>query len=141
MVNSKQLQVGNDAEQYIADFLFKKGYMSIIIPKKMSGQPCDIVACKGGKEAWMIDAKHLSKNEASFSFDRIEPNQLTTMMIAKNFANMNNLGFVIKWDREESKLFFLSYEELVDLKKNGAKSVKIGLLRDFKEMIENECNN
>lgn len=141
MVNSKQLQVGNETEEIIADFFTKKGYYPLIIPKKVTGQPFDIVACKGKKEAWLVDAKHLSKTEASFSFERIEPNQLTSMMIASKFYDMSNVGFVIKWDRDESRLFLLRYEDLLIMKKNGQKSVKIELLEDFEVVLANDESN
>ena len=140
MINSIQNYVGKTTEIIIADFLREKGYWAYILPKKVGGQPFDIVACRCNY-VWMVDAKHLEKEKASFSFDRIEPNQKTAMMYARTFANISNIGFVIYWERNTTQLYFLSYDRWQEMSKEGQKSVKIEDLENFGELIENENSN
>lgn len=127
MVKSKQLKVGNETEQIIADYFQSLGFWVYILPKKIGGQPFDIIASKD-KETWFVDAKHLEQNKASFSFERIEPNQKTAMKIATEKANMTNVGFFIYWDRSPGRLYYLPYRMYKGLEKAGNKSVNIGEL-------------
>lgn len=127
---SKQLIVGNSTEERIAQFFSQKKYWAYILPKKLGGQPFDVIACRGNN-TWFIDAKHLEANKASFSFERIEPNQRTSMKFAKIYADIKNLGFIIEWDRCPENLFYLSYDKLIEIEQNGAKSVKIEALEVF----------
>lgn len=138
-MKSKQMIVGNNTEAFVAKLFQENKYWAYILPKKIGGQPFDVIACKNDV-IWFVDAKHLEAEEASFSFERIEPNQRTSMRYARNFAGINNLGFVIRWDRDDSRVFFLSYDKLVELEQNGVKSVKIESLENFMEVI-NENNN
>ena len=128
--NCKQLNVGNEAEDYIAKFFKSKGYWAYITPKKFNGQPIDIIAIKG-QDAWLVDAKHLRKEDKSFPFSRIEPNQRNSMEYAKKFANITNVGFCICWDICPEKVFFLSYDKLIEIEEKGRKSAKIEELEDF----------
>lgn len=133
-MGKKQNILGNKTEVEIAEFLRGKGYWALIVQKGPNGQPFDIIA---GREdvTWYIDAKHLEGDKVSFSFDRIEPNQRTSMGYARNFALIKRLGFVIKWERDNSRLFYLSYDKLIELEKKGFKSVKINDLEDYGEML------
>ena len=114
---------GKQTEQELALFLRGLGYWTYIIPKKVGGQPFDIIACKK-KKVWLLDAKHLEATEASFSLDRIEPNQWTSMEYAKTLADVENMGFAIYWERKH-EFYFLHYNDAVFFKQNGIKSVKI----------------
>jgi hypothetical protein len=135
MSNSKQNDVGKATETIIADFLREKGYWAYILPKKVGGQPFDIVACRCNC-VWMVDAKHLESEKASFSFDRIEPNQRTAMMYARTFANISNIGFVIYWERNTTQLYFLHYDKWQEMAKQGQKSAKIDDLEIFGDLLE-----
>lgn len=140
MTKSIQNIVGDSTEQFIANFLRENGYWAYILPKKVGGQPFDIIACRYNN-IWFVDAKHLEKEKASFTFDRIEPNQKTSMLYAQQFAHISNMGFIIYWERNIEKLYFLSYNNLCDMLKNGKKSVKIEELEDFEVLLKNENNN
>lgn len=134
-MKSKQLILGNKVEQCIAKIFKENKYWAYIIPKKISGQPFDVIACRKNTN-WFIDAKHLESDKASFPFDRIEPNQRTSMGYARIFAGIQNLGFAIQWDRDDSRVFFLSYDKLIELEEKGLKSAKIESLDDFTEVIK-----
>lgn len=137
MITSKQLLEGNKTEKFVAKTLKKYGYWNYILPKKVNGQPCDVFAAKGGKKTivWNIDAKHVEEGKVSFSFDRIEPNQHTSFMYAINFANLENCGFAIYFDRTKS-LYWLSYQDYLKYADLGQKSVNINDLKDFEEVLQ-----
>lgn len=59
---SKQMIVGDSTEEKIAKYFQSKGYWAYILPKKIGGQPFDIIACRG-KDTWFIDAKHLEEKK------------------------------------------------------------------------------
>lgn len=126
----KQVEQGKATEQRIAEFFHNNGYWAYIVPKTIGGQPFDIIACRGNT-TWFVDAKHIEEHKASFDFNRIEPNQKTSMCYAHNFAKMTNIGFGILWDREPQKLFFLPYVDYIEMAKQGIMSVKIKELKEF----------
>ena len=124
MVKSKQLQVGNATEERLARYFQSMGFWVYILPKKIGGQPFDIIAGRN-REAWFVDAKHLEASEASFDFKRIEPNQITSMKMATEFAHLANVGFFIYWERKPDGFFFMPYRLYKALEKIGRKSVGI----------------
>lgn len=134
-MKSVQNIVGDSTENYTANFLRENGYWAYILPKKVGGQPFDIIACRYD-DIWFLDAKHLEKEKASFSFERIEPNQKTSMSYAQNFAHITNMGFVIYWERNPETLYFLPYERVRKMEADGHKSVKIEELNEFKVVLE-----
>lgn len=134
-MKSVQNIVGDSTENYTANFLRENGYWAYILPKKVGGQPFDIIACRCD-DIWFLDAKHLEKEKASFSFERIEPNQKTSMSYAQNFAHITNMGFVIYWERNPETLYFLPYERVLRMEAGGQKSVKIEELNEFKVVLE-----
>lgn len=140
MTKSIQNIVGDSTEQFIANFLRENGYWAYILPKKVGGQPFDIIACRYNN-IWFVDAKHLEKEKASFSFDRIEPNQKTSMLYAQQFAHITNMGFIIYWERTPEKLYFLPYNRVLKSEKEGKKSVKIEDLNEFKEVLKYASDN
>jgi hypothetical protein len=140
MTKSIQNIVGDSTEQFIANFLRENGYWAYILPKKVGGQPFDIIACRYNN-IWFVDAKHLEKEKASFSFDRIEPNQKTSMLYAQQFAHITNMGFIIYWERTPEKLYFLPYDRVLKSEKEGKKSVKIEDLNEFKEVLKYASDN
>lgn len=135
MSKSKQLDVGNEVEIEVGKIFKNNGYWAKIFPKKVSGQPVDIIAIKN-KINWLVDAKHLREESKSFPFSRIEANQKDALRYAKEFAHIENLGFVICCGEDLTRGFFLSYDKLVELEEKGFKSVKISELEDFQEVLD-----
>ena len=136
MTTSKQLIEGNKTEKFVAKTMKKYGYWTYVIPKKINGQPCDVFAAKGGKKTivWNIDAKHVEEGKVSFTFDRIEPNQHTSFSYAITFANLDNCGFAIYFDRTK-KLYWFSYYDYLRYNMCGCKSVNMNDLLEFEEVL------
>ena len=129
---SKQMINGNRAEKDVGLIFKKHGFWVHNFAKSQSGsQPVDIVAIREN-ESWLLDVKNLRKEDISFPFSRIEPNQLTCFDYARNFAKIKNLGIAICHENCENGAFWLSYDRLLQLIENGSKSVK---LRDL-ELLE-----
>lgn len=143
MTNSElQEKLGKATEKLVVKTFKKFGYWAYNMPKKVGGQPCDIVAIKGGKTflVWLVDAKHVREQDVSFTFDRIEPNQITSMRYARDFAHIETTGFCIFFDRDK-QLRWLSFENYENFAKNGIKSVNMANLVLFTEVLENADNN
>lgn len=148
-MNEKELQIklGAATEKFIAKTLRTYGYWVYNVPMKTSGQPCDIIAVKGnsGKSGnaflvWLIDGKHVRGEEVSFTFARIEPNQISAMGYAHDFANIENIGFCVFFDRDK-KLRWLPFSEYKKLSDSGAKSVNMNNLKLFTEVLADaNCN-
>lgn len=123
---SKQNEVGRKSEDFIHDFFRERKYWTFIIPKSVKGQPFDIIARKGDtNNIWFIDAKHLETDKVSFSFSRIEPNQITSMKYAENICGISKqMGFVIHWERTQC-LYYMDWQKFKLWFSQGKKSVKI----------------
>ena len=139
-----QIKLGNATEKLVSKTLRSFGYWNYILPKKVEGQPCDIVAMKGidikNKVeiiAWMIDAKHV-ENKVSFTFDRIEPNQISSLSYARDFAKIQGYrgytGFAIFFDRDK-QLYWFPFDQYQEMVKNGEKSVNMQSLKLFSEVL------
>lgn len=143
MTKSKQLNVGNESEKEVAVSFFRaNGYWSYITPKKISGQPVDIIAMKGNIN-WLVDAKHLIADKKSFAFSRIESNQMDSLNYAKS-KGVKNLGFVIIQDNGENggfNDFFLPFDKLIEMLKKDEKSVKLSELESFREALQRASEN
>ncbi len=143
-MNEKELQIklGTATEKFIAKTLKNYGYWVYNMPKKTNGQPCDIVAIKGGNSflAWLIDGKHVRDEEVSFSFNRIEANQISSMNYAHNYAKINNIGFCIFFDRDKQLRWF-PFEKYLDMYNKGFKSVNMNDLELFTEVLTYEDHN
>lgn len=131
-----QMEVGSATEKFVAKTLKKYGYWVYIIPKKVNGQPCDIVAGKGGKKTmmWNVDAKHVEEQKTSFSFDRIEPNQISSFGYSSSFAKLENVGFAIFFERTK-KLYWFSYQNFIKYSQLGYVSVNMNELPEFEEVL------
>lgn len=139
-MGKKQNDLGKETEEEIAEFFNSFDYWVYVMPKKINGQPFDIIA-RRENDVWFVDAKHLRKDEASFAFNRIEPNQITSMSYANNVANIyDNMGFIIIWDRTPGKFYYFPYEQFKEMRSKGEKSVKFEKLLDL-ERILNGNNN
>ena len=135
-----QLKLGTATEKNICKTLRNAGYWVYNMPMKNVGQPCDIVALKGSASSWLIDGKHVRDQEVSFSFSRIEPNQISSMQYASDFAKIKNVGFVIFFDRDKQLRWF-PYAEYLKMHQLGCKSVNMNDLELFEEVIKNEDIN
>ena len=145
-----QIKLGNATEKLVSKTLRSFGYWNYVLPKKVEGQPCDIVAMKGIDVknkveiiAWMIDAKHV-ENKVSFTFDRVEPNQISSLSYARDFAKIQGYrgytGFAIFFDRDK-QLYWLSFDQYEKMVKNGEKSVNMQSLKLFSEVLTDANNN
>lgn len=144
--NNVRNEEGSATEKFVAKTFKKAGYWALIIPKKVNGQPCDVVAGKGSTNSqktlmWLVDAKHVRAEEVSFPFDRIEPNQITSMAYAMNFAKINgrNIGFAIFFERTK-KLYWFSYQDYIRYSQWDYKSVNMNELLEFEEVLKDENN-
>ena len=134
MIKSKQLQVGNETETVVKNIFKKHGYWAYNTPKSKDGsQPVDVIAIKNDI-SWLVDAKHVRVEEVSFPFSRIEPNQITCLDYAKNFAHIKNVGFVIYFERQQ-KCVFMHFNKFLEMKKQGKKSVNISELLDLEAYL------
>lgn len=125
-----QNKIGKKTEEKIAENFQKDGYICFNFPKNINGQPFDIIAAKENK-IWFIDAKHLTEKKNVFSFERIEPNQISSMHYAYSFAKvMGKIGFIIEWDKTK-KFYFLSYELYLQEKKEERKSISMNRLEEL----------
>lgn len=132
-MNSKQLKVGNESEEIVGQFFNKNKYFVYITPKKIGGQPADIIAINKNK-TWLVDAKHVRKEECSFTFSRIEANQKMSMKFIHDFAGIENTGFAIYFERD-SNIYYLSYLKWLEMDTKGFKSVNMKELPLLKDII------
>ena len=143
-MNEKELQIklGNATEKFIAKTLRNAGYWCYNIPKKVGGQPCDLFAFKEGKSTlvWLIDGKHVSSDKVSFTFDRIEPNQISAFAYARDFAKAKRMGFAIYFERTK-KLYWFHFNDYVKYTQLGMKSVNMSDLTEFEEVLKDEDSN
>ena len=87
----------------------------------------DLIAIKKGS-VWLLDAKFVRREDSSFRFTDVQPNQVTTMRYAKEFAGIENLGFFIVFDRDRENPRFMAYNEYIVLSA-CFKSVRMSELR------------
>jgi len=135
----KQNQVGHKTETKIAQFFSKYSYWAFVIPKGINGQPFDIIA-RRKNITFFVDAKHLDSD--FFPFDRIEPNQISSMKYAEKIAEIkDNMGFIINKDEE---FYFLPYNIYNELKEQGHRGINVKNLEplnEYLERVENGSNN
>ena len=89
---------------------------------------------------WLVDAKHIRNEDVSFTFDRIESNQITSMRYARDFSKLENLGFAIFFDRDK-QLHWFPFEIYEELANQGVKSVNMHNLALFTEVLEDADRN
>ena len=140
-MNSKQLENGTQTEKDIVNKLFRKyGYWSYLTVSTATGQPVDIIVIKGLENgytnSWLVDAKNVDENKCSFTFDRIEPNQIMSLEYAKKFSNIKNIGFAIWFRRSDIGAFFLPYDKFIEMKEMGLKSVNMSQLEPLYKYLE-----
>ncbi len=140
----KQNEQGRATEKFVVKTLKSHGYWAYNIPNTTNGQPCDIVGIKGIDDnntiSWLIDAKHVRKEEVSFTFNRIEPNQISALAYAIHYANIKNVGFAIFFDREKT-LYWLPFLDYVNYERLGHNSINMNNLVKFEKVLEDANNN
>ena len=77
-------KLGNQFENYTAQYLFNKGFWVLRIPDTYAGQPVDIITVKN-KKAYLIECKNCTNNV--FETKRIEPNQHATFHLWEEAGN------------------------------------------------------
>jgi hypothetical protein len=137
-MNNKK--IGDSTETKVANMFHNKHYWAHVFAKSTVGaQPVDIIAAKGGEQPqiWLVDAKHVRNQDVSFTFERIEANQRTSMMVAKDWAKIDakKLGFAIEFDRTGG-IYWMSYENLLEYELEGKKSIHYSQLRFMDEVID-----
>ena len=130
----KSKKNGEHGELSVAQLLHEMGYWVHITQRNRSGsQPVDIIAVKhssmsafGPREedvAWLLDAKYVESGER-FNFDDIQPNQIDSLRMAKNFAHLGNIGFGIIFAEFSTEfVYFLHFDLYERLVAQGRKSV------------------
>lgn len=140
---SKQTKNGATGEQRTAKLFNKRGYWAHVLAKTQDGsQPFDVIAVKrneNGTTVWMVDSKWINDQKASFTFTRVEANQLSSMEYAIRFAGIDerNVGFVLFFERDEDNPKFLSFTTLEDEMGRGKKSFNMAELPDFISELDN----
>lgn len=134
-MNCKQLKNGNRDENIVINLFKNHKYWAHNFAKDSSGaQPVDVIAIKENCN-WLVDVKNVRKEDVSFPFSRIEPNQKTCMDFARNWARIKNLGFVICFERSNLKPLFLSYDKYLEMSEKGLKSVKMTDLEELEGLL------
>lgn len=144
-MGQKQGDLGRNSENLLADFFQQNRYWALIIPRGVGGQPFDIIARYKNKEiglddVWFVDSKHLEEKKVSFDFNRIEPNQISSMEYAKYFCGIDEqMGFVVHWERDNN-FYYFSFDDYLKISDTGRKSIKIEEMQNFTELIMEKLN-
>ena len=131
-------QIGSEYEELAAQILLKHGYWAYITQRKVGGQPVDVIAAKkknGHDVMYLLDVKHVEKDKISFVLDRIEPNQLVSLLYAKDFAGLDRLGFAIYFERVDT-WYWLPFEKAYNAYASEVKSIKYTLMEKFEDILE-----
>ena len=131
----KSKKNGDNGEYLVAKHLHDDlGYWVHLTQRNRSGsQPVDIIAAKhsskcafGDREedvVWLLDAKYVQNGER-FDFSDIQPNQIESMKMAKEFARLGNIGFAIIFaEFSEEIIYFLPFDLYEKLSHRGVKSI------------------
>ncbi len=106
----KSQRNGNLGEAIVERFFRKRGYWVHITKRAANGsQPVDVIAIKGDK-AVLVDAKYVSAGKnGRFYFEDVQPDQVTALRYASDFAGIRNIGFAIVFEGYEDHPSFLSF--------------------------------
>lgn len=105
---------GNAFEWVMANYLKAQGFWVHLLRQGMSGQPADLIVCKGIYHA-LIDCKVIDGSN-SFRFSRIEPNQRTSMAVFQGKAEETG-WFMLRWPDQE--ITMLSMRQVIRMEKEG----------------------
>lgn len=114
----KQNKIGSICEKLLCEFLRKEGFWCHRIVKSDSGQPFDVIALKNNI-GYCIDVKHCSTS--NFPFERVEPNQWSSMQYALNKGN-SNVGFAL-YSEENKEWYWLPFTTLNIYKNKDERSI------------------
>ena len=95
----KSKKNGKKGEETVVDFFSERHFWVHLVKRGPSGsQPLDIIAIRQN-ESWLVDAKYISAGKCGrFSFEDIQPNQVESMHYARDYAGIDNLGFVLVFE-------------------------------------------
>lgn len=114
MLTNTTSKIGRVTEKYVADYLFEKGWGVILIPKRLGGQPFDLIALKNN-EFLAGDVKHILYGN-TFPLLRIEPNQISALNLMKARGN-TRIGLFLKFADSEN-IYFKKWSEIDFTKKS-----------------------
>ena len=128
---------GNKGEDIVCKWLREKRYWAHLTKRSATGaQPVDIIAIRFDCHL-LCDAKYVSEGKKGrFSFDDIQPDQITSMRYARDYSGIEELGFCIVFEGCENEPRFMPlkvYEALIGA---NEKSVKMEELPTMAEMEE-----
>lgn len=106
---------GNTFEWVIAKYLKTQGFWVHMLRQGATGQPADLIVCKGIYHA-LIDCKLISEGSSAFRFSRIEPNQRTSMSAFEGRAEETG-WFLLGWPDKE--ITMLSLRQVNHMEKDG----------------------
>lgn len=119
MIDETNIRTGTEAENFVAQFFAKQGWLVLNLNKSRTGsQPYDQIAI-GRVFTFNYDVKHCKDNY--FPFDRIEQNQINALGYLQNEV-MNpraRQGFVLVYKNELYWFSYIRYE----LEKGKKKSI------------------
>lgn len=136
---------GDHGELIVGRSMHEMGYWVHLTQRNRSGaQPVDIIAAKHADQdvlgpiskdvVWLLDAKYVEKGDR-FYFSDIQPNQIESMRMARDFAKLSNIGFAIIFaEFSERIVYFLPFNAYENMAKYGSKSVHridIGSLEEW----------
>ena len=127
---------GDKGERLMVSFFRERGYWIHVSKRDRQGaQPVDGIAIKKN-EAWLLDAKYV-ENGYRLDFSDIQPNQVTSMRYARDYAGVENLGFFVVFGQDEGTPYLLEFATYEKLAKEGKKSANTMDMKDFGEYLEN----
>ena len=115
MIDSPNIEIGNNTENYVAQELSKLGAIVLNMNRSNTGsQPYDQVAITKSN-TWCYDVKHSKQDR--FDFSRVETNQSIALEFTHNLHNDNVIvGFAIVYN---DIIYFLSFHNyLIEKSKN-----------------------
>lgn len=122
---ANQKKIGNTAEKIFCERLSEKGYWCHLLADKINGQPFDVIAIKDNAP-FCFDVKNC--RQYRFPFERIEPNQRTSMEYVSQKGKCYFVGFALFY---QDKFYWLSYDKVKKMEKVGAKSVNLEVLKEI----------
>lgn len=127
MQDKPNIVIGNNAEEFVATELSKRGAIVCNLNKSNTGsQPFDQFAISS-TTTWCYDVKHSVNHR--FSFDRVETNQSNALKFIESLENENVVvGFAIVY---KDVIYFLSWHEYETMLLDNKKSVLIETLSQF----------
>ena len=115
---------GTQFERELADILSQNGFWVHRFQDNQNGQPCDLIACRGGYTC-LIDCK--ACKDGSFRLSRMEENQRNAMELFLETGNRAAL-FAIRFG--DGQIFMAEYRWLKKLESEGSRQVYRSQLKE-----------